>query len=721
MGLLALGTPLEWAEAEKYADHVRKHGITQFLHIWDKLKGRVGDGLLWGDEIEYMVVSFDEAGKNARLSLRQSEILKELAVEEAEAITAMPGAAHQIPKFHPEYGRYMLESTPGAPYGATLKDLLTVEPNMRLRRKIARGKMHPHEVPVTLTSFPRLGVKGVFLDPHHEPNGEASQSLFLPDEIINPHVRFPTLAANIRRRRGSKVCMNMPLFFDTNTPKPFIDPTIPWDRNLFPGDSEAKNGAALPDHIYMDAMGFGMGCSCLQITFQASNVDEARRVYDSLIPVGPIMLALTAAAPVFRGYLADVDCRWDVIAGSVDDRTPEERGLKPLEHNRFRIPKSRYDSVDCYLSTDPANRPEYNDNDMPLDQDIKNRLLDHGIDELLADHIAHLFIRDPLVIFSETVDQDDEVSSDHFENLQSTNWQTMRFKPPPPGSNIGWRVEFRSMEVQLTDFENAAYSVFIVLLTRAILSFGLDFYIPISKVDENMKRAHVRNAAREGKFFFKKNVFQRRREASSFNLHGSMSRHLNGDSSSHSRSRTSSMRSGDQRSFSPASSNPSAATSRCASPEGLPAIEDEYEEMTMDEIINGKSGESGSSFPGLLGLVYSYLNSLNVDVTTRYELEKYFQLIKARANGSLQTTASWIRDFVRSHPAYKQDSVVSQEINFDLIHAIDEIERGVRREDKLLPKDYVGSDSVNIDLSTCGILNNSSSTGNTAKTTTNGN
>ena len=51
MGLLALGTPLEWDEAKKYADHVREHGITQFLHIWDKLKGRVGDGLLWGDEV----------------------------------------------------------------------------------------------------------------------------------------------------------------------------------------------------------------------------------------------------------------------------------------------------------------------------------------------------------------------------------------------------------------------------------------------------------------------------------------------------------------------------------------------------------------------------------------------------------------------------------------------------------------------------------------------
>lgn len=40
-----------------------------------------------------MVVSFDEETKNARLSLRQSEILQELAKEELEAIAEMPGAA----------------------------------------------------------------------------------------------------------------------------------------------------------------------------------------------------------------------------------------------------------------------------------------------------------------------------------------------------------------------------------------------------------------------------------------------------------------------------------------------------------------------------------------------------------------------------------------------------------------------------------------------------
>lgn len=43
---------------------------------------------------------------------------------------------------------------------------------------------------------------------------------------------------------------------------------------------------------------------------------------------------MSAASPAYRGYLADVDCRWNVIAGSVDDRTPGERGL---EVSRFSL------------------------------------------------------------------------------------------------------------------------------------------------------------------------------------------------------------------------------------------------------------------------------------------------------------------------------------------------------------------------------------------------
>ncbi len=37
------------------------------------------------------------------------------------------------------------------------------------------------------------------------------------------------------------------------------------------------------------------------------------------------------------------------------------------------------------------------------------------------------------------------------------------------------------------------------------------------------------------------------------------------------------------------------------------------------------------------------------------------------------TPATWIRDFIRSHPDYKHDSVVSQRINYDLLKAVDEM------------------------------------------------
>lgn len=49
-----------------------------------------------------------------------------------------------------------------------------------------------------------------------------------------------------------------------------------------------------------------------------------------------------------------------------------------------------------------------------------------------------------------------------------------------------------------------------------------------------------------------------------------------------------------------------------------------------------------------------------------------------------------MRNFVQSHPAYKHDSVISEEINYDLVRAVDDIERGVRREPTLLPDCYVG-------------------------------
>merc|ERR1719495_734139 len=127
----------------------------------------------------------------------------------------------------------------------------------------------------------------------------------------------------------------------------------------------------------------------------------------------------------------------------------------------------------------------------------------------MAQHVAHLFIRDSVSLFTNKVKEDgdyDEDDTDHFENIQSTNWQTMRFKPPPPNSKIGVRVEFRPCELQITDFENAAVCCFIVLLTRVILSYKYNLLIPISYVDINMDRAQKRDAILEQKFYFRKNI-----------------------------------------------------------------------------------------------------------------------------------------------------------------------------------------------------------------------
>ncbi len=93
---------------------------------------------------------------------------------------------------------------------------------------------------------------GQYSEPYLAPNGPVCRSRFLHDNIMNPHQRFSTLTANIRERRGSNVAINMPLFKDTHTP--------PRPR---------EHPDALDDHIYMDAMGFGMGCACLQVRLRA--------------------------------------------------------------------------------------------------------------------------------------------------------------------------------------------------------------------------------------------------------------------------------------------------------------------------------------------------------------------------------------------------------------------------------------------------------------------
>lgn len=643
MGVLKKGKPLEWKDSLPHSQYVRTHGVLQFVATWNRLKDIDHDRLFYGDEIEYGLLQVDHANRTVKLSLRGEEVMKSLRIREQQ-LRGIRGCS-----WHQEYGSWMLEGTPASPYSGFTSSLLHVEQNMRLRRARVLGAIAPDEVAPTMVCFPLMGTTNFVYPPAAQvAPSPASCSSQVPDSCINSHPRFSTLTANIRQRRGGKVDIRAPLFHDSETPEFKGEPASKRRRT-----QQGENGNSCHDEeptIKMDCMVYGMGCCCLQVTFQGSNVDESRYLYDQMAPLCPIMLALTAATPFFRGRIAGTDVRWNVIRDSVDDRTPTERGLTPEDASgngaccestkpdsrmagggTRRLMKSRYDSISAYIHP-RAHRSEaiskyYNDVECEVDEELQALIVKEGIDPPVARHVAHLFTRDPLVVFAGHVEEVDDVSAtDHFENINSTNWNTMRWKPPPPavpGSpHIGWRTEFRPMEVQLTDFENAAFTAFVVLVSRAILVFDLELLAPLSKVDDNMRRAHAMNAASEGKFWFRK--------------------HLCPESEA---------------------------------PQAEEAGENEsVEEMTMDEIMNGKS----NYFPGLIPLCYAYLEHIRCDPLSFPRIHHYLTFVRNRAMGKLKTPAVWMRDFVRNHKDYKQDSVVTQSIAYDLIKACDAIGRGER-------------------------------------------
>jgi len=683
------GTPLPWEDSLPHIESVRDQGLDQFISLYNKVKDFENNNLMWGEEVEYAVLKLsgekDDEDRKVQLSLRAHDIREWLNGKEKEFLEA-GGKETDSANWLPEYGSWMLEGTPRVPYSGFAHDLATVEASMRRRRARLLAALAPDEIAPSITSFPMMGV-GDFTYPSAQPNGPLATSKWVPDECINPHARFGTLTQNIRKRRGSTVDIRVPLYVDKNTFKYMSrrrkmvrdighakPSTISGlqdenrDRDLSENLSEDEKRdlldtafsatqlkedyydlfLAADDQIVMDAMAFGMGCCCLQVTFQAKNINESRRMYDLLTPLAPIMMGLTAAAPIFKGQLADTDVRWNVIAGAVDDRTPQERGeyVEPGSADEKtpkpqmagggskRMPKSRYDSVSNYLydnvnPDDPTRDIEqYNDLNPPISQKAYDKLMAAGIDPRLSQHIAHLWTRDPLVNYAEYIDLDPDQDVSHFETIQGTNWQSLRWKPPPlpgkGGPHVGWRTEFRSMELQLTDFENAAFATFVVLCSRVISFFDLNLYMPLSLVDENMAVAHRRDAVRSERFWFRKHLVE---------------------------------------------------------PEGgLAAHEDMYERMTAQQILMGK----GSYFPGLIPMCISYLDYHQVDEATKATLVNYLRFIRMRSSGELLTNAAWMRQYVTNHPDYQEDSVVTQQIAFDLMKECHDIGIGATHIPELL-------------------------------------
>ena len=285
MGLLSqLGETLSYEDSKKLFQEIKQKGLIQFLKLYHKfhLKKLANPPVLWGDEIEFHIINLNPKTKEAKIQCDISYIYKKFAeINEKET---------QEFEIQPEYGAWMLETVPNLPFKYCC-DLVPVIKNMAIRREVIQSLLNENDMIFTIPVFPLLGTPHSFLKTNEIPSNEdhktnetingfdsfdkknpITHSIFIDDQIINSHPRFPALTKNIRERRGEKVMIKVPLFIDEKT------------------QTKESLEEPYPGFIYMDAMAFGMGNCCLQVTFSTRDIDHARFFYDQLAILAPLIV-----------------------------------------------------------------------------------------------------------------------------------------------------------------------------------------------------------------------------------------------------------------------------------------------------------------------------------------------------------------------------------------------------------------------------------------------
>ncbi|KAF2403135.1 GCS-domain-containing protein [Trichodelitschia bisporula] len=547
---------------EPHLQRLHDVSIEYILSIYPKISTRQASNKTWGDELESQIVTFNPTTKTALPTPIQTHLLQTLPSSSADPSVAEP-------VYHPEFAKYMIESTPPTPYTILPASLLSVEECLHSRRATIQYKLQTNEQVLNLSLHPRIGADllAAQLSPPGSPASSSStstsQAQSALDTLISP-APYTVAHASITARHHHTPSISITPFTDTHTSLP---PTL-----------------TLP-HILP-----GPGACGLQATFQCASLGQARALHDSLTIVAPVLLALSAATPIYAGVLVDTDARFARTGMAVDDRAPGE-GVAA----RWGVPG-------MYLADAPMeDETRYLDPGHRLGETYVGRLEEAGMDGVMARYFAAMHGRDPLYVRGEEAEG---LSGEAvFRSLCGSDWSAVRMKIPEPQGAGGWRVEVRVMEVQMRDWENAGLLVFVALLTRVLMKQGLDLAIPLPQVRENMRRAQRRDAVRSERFWW----------------------------------------SGGR---------------------------DGVRELGIREIVLG-----GEGWVGLLPLVRGYLDEERVEGEERAHLERYLDFIGRRASGDEKTAARWIRNFVQAHPGYKGDSLVSDEVCFDLLRAMAEAEK----------------------------------------------
>ena len=622
MGFLnVFGIVLQFNESKQFFKIIKDNFVKYVIRELNKRY--ICKEPMFGFEFELHKITIDEQNKKIYIDLSaQNDIINSMNKKQEE--------------FHlsHEYGGWMYEVIPNEPF--LIKDLNLIENNIQNLYKYLSLK-YGNKKFLSLGSYPLLGVGNYFIneDLKNEDedtnligdekeiktrqqflddikNNKLSYSNYLNDKIINRHPRFGNLTRNIRQRRGSKVDIKIPIYKDKNT-----DLTTITKLDPFPG------------YITMDAMGFGMGCCSLQVTIDSDSLDDCLKIYDQLIPLAPLFLSLSSSAPIHRGKLSDYDNRWIIISQSVDDRTEEERNPQSDKY----IYKSRYSPIYSYIGK--VNKYYNNYPKFPINQDYYNQFIESGISENLATHFCNLLVRDPLVIFDKKINIIDDNDMTHFENINSSNWNSLRFKlPRPADKEHSYKIEIRTSDLQLTPFENTSMIHFIVNLYNIILKQNCNFIIPITKVDQNYENAYCNDAINKQKFWWRINCFD--------------DININEDNFDFKKDE-----------------------------------EENIKLLTINEILNGVKEYN---YPGLIPMIKKEINNNpNYNENIRENLLKFANHMEKKAKGEIWTDAKYIRKFINEHPKYNKDSIITEEINYDLINHLLDIQNGI-----IKPKELFG-------------------------------
>ncbi|KAK3652855.1 hypothetical protein LTR56_004803 [Elasticomyces elasticus] len=530
-------------------------------------------------QVEYMLLVLDKDAREASVLASATDVIRNA------------NAFCKNRPFEPEAYKFMVESQPGVPYGSEMQELLRVERDMSERRNTIRKQLRDAEDVFTISNF------AMFQSPHASVGTIDANSC----DLITDNARYHSVVANMYARSSPSS----------------------GERNQHPA-TETSIGSSLFDrqrHEGMDSANsvndsiHSLGGCGLQLTLSAEDLEQARFLHDQLIPLGPIMMALSAATPLLKGRLVETDTRWAQLSMAADDRTASEKtslppplGISPM-----------------YLQ-DRESVQKLNTSLPPELEAMVGEFTGSGIDLAMSRYLAHALSRDPLISTqrSTTTDLSPVGEEDDFRVVElmthfSTFWPHVRLKLPlTPGASpsLPWRLEFRPLEIQPTDFENASFVVFVRLLQMTISHFDLDLCLPMPLVVENMRNAQAKAAALKSQFWF------------------SIGQGPNG-----------------------------AKTSRSVAVP-TPRL------CSLDFIIHGSvdATEPGSGFSGLLSLVKDFvaLRYSDAPEAELQELERHLDFVSGKARGSIPTTAQWIRSYLDQHPL-GSDNVVASRAYYDLL------------------------------------------------------